>query len=203
MTDKKRVLTAALADKKARKIIWDRIEASTDEKLAPVYRSVAMMKSVGFFDIVDILFYYLALQPDIGEIGAGREFSDLFAKSDCSVGGIAQCWKKDGKGRFPFLRESPWANGPGPMGGTASDAESYQLTNTGFRVTIKEYFLWPESLAEESERNWPRHKQRVEDWIFPKFRRKYNAKKLAAILDFAEAVCELMRRTAAKETQKK
>lgn len=201
MTNMKGALTGALADKKARQTILKKIAASTDEALAPVYRSAAMMKIVGFFDIVDILFYYLALQPDIGEIGAGREFGDLFAKNNYFKGEIAQCWKKDGKERFLFLRESPWAHGAGPMGGTASDEESYRTTHTGFRATIKEYFLWPERLAEESEKNWPRHKKTIEAWIFPKFRRKYNAKKLVAILDFAEAVCQLMRQTAAKKSE--
>jgi len=184
-------LSANLSARKAKEEILRRVAASVDEKLCRAEKHASSMKAVSFHDIMDIVLYFLSLQPDIGRVGAGIKFDELFkgGRFFSSAGVIYRCWEEKADKNFRFYKDAhPWANGPGPMDGTMGPAEHYRVIYPGLRGTIKEYFLWPEALARESVNNWPRYKRTIECHTFPKFRRKYNARKLAAILGFAEDV---------------
>lgn len=206
MENKKERLAASLSDKEVRRNIKKKIAASTDEGLGKgtFWRSAIYMREIQFIEIMNILLYYFSLQPNIGEIGAGVKMRDLFMASDLRAfpgGVVCRCWQKKAPEWFPFYKGCPWANGPGPMDGTMGPAEYFHTIHPGFGDdSVKSYFFWPEELAEESERNWPRYKQCIERMTFPKFRRKYNAKKLAAALDFAALVWQQFSEEAKKRT---
>jgi hypothetical protein len=154
------------------------------------------MRRVDFDDLMDILLYYLSLQPDLGIFAAGIEASNFLWIT------VKDHWQKRASELFPFIETSPWANGSGPMGGSAGDAESYSLRVGLFDQTLLTWFLFPEVLEGEKEKNWPKHKKRIEKMLFPKLRRKYNAKKLDAALIFVGEICDTMRREARQETAK-
>lgn len=197
MTNKKEALTAALADRKARKILLETIAASTDETLGKgrFWRSADYMREIGFTDLMDILLYYLSLQPDLRLIAAKIKAHDFLWKT------VRAHWQKGARKSFPFIKGFPWASGPGPMDGTAGPAESYCLRVGLFDKSLLTWFLWPEELKGETEENWPKYKKKIEDILFPKLRRKYNQKKLAAALTFAEEICEIMRREAREKSE--
>ncbi len=195
---KREELTTDLGDKKARQIILRNIAASTDEGFGKgtFWRSASFVKEFGFADLMDILLYYLSLQPDLCLFAAKIETSDFLWQT------VQKHWQKRAKELFPFINRSPWASGPGPMGGTAGPAESYSLRTGIFDKSLLAWLWWPEELEEESENNWPKYKKHIETMLFPRLRRRYNQKKLEAALAFAEEICETMRQAAAQKNNK-
>jgi len=198
MESKKERLTANLADKKAKQAILKKIAASTDEGLGKgkFWHSAGYMREIGFADLIDILFFYISLRPDLRDFVAGIQASDFVWRI------LEAHWDKRSGELFPFIGRSPWANGPGPWGGTAGPAESYFLMIGFFDKTLLAWFLWPEELKMESYNNWPRLKSRIEKMLFPKLRRRYNQKKLEAALVFAKEICEVMRQKAEQKAVK-
>lgn len=197
MTNRKEALTVALADRRARKIFLERVAASTDEGLGEgkFWHSASYMREIDFVDLMDILFYYISLRPDL------RIFAVQIQASDFVWRILEAHWDKRGRELFPFIGGSPWASGPGPGGGTAGPAESYFLRTGFFDKTLLAWFLWPEELKMESDNNWPKLKDRIEKMLFPKLRRKYNRKKLEAVLVFAKEICEIMWQRPAKKSE--
>ncbi|MBU3901641.1 hypothetical protein KKF25_03280 [Patescibacteria group bacterium] len=197
--DKKMSLTAALGGKKARKTILQKIADSNDETLGKgkFWRSASCMREFGFTDLMDILFYYLSLQPDLRVFAAKIKIEDFMWQT------VQAHWQKRARELFSFMSDkmSPWASGSGPMDGTAGPAESYSVRLGLFEWTLLSWFLWPDELEGERERNWPKYKKKIETMLFPKLRRKYNQKKLAAALTFAEEICEIMRQKAKQKSE--
>lgn len=179
---------------KARTLIERRIKNSKDETLGKgtYFHSRSYLGFIGFPDIMDILLYHLSLQPDLKKIAAGVKMKDFWQET------VQAHWEKRYK-MFPHIKEVPWADGPGPMGGTMGTAEYYLIIYPGvcnpgvYNFSLLEYFRWPGSLADEKRITWPRYKRVIEDRVFPKFRRKKHQKKLAAALDFAEEICQKLR----------
>lgn len=197
MIDEKKSLAVALADKVARTIILEKIKASKDETLGKgkFWRSASYMHEIHFADLMDILLYYMSLQPDLSAFAAKIKADSFLWQT------VQEHWKKRGRKLFPFIRSFPWANGPGPMDGSAGPAEGYLLRVGFYDKTLLEWFLYPEILAKESERNWPKRKKQIEGMLFPKLRRKYNTKKLDVALAFAEEICEIMRQKAKQKNE--
>jgi len=197
MTDGKNRLMTKLADKKARKTILEKIATSKDETLGKgkFWRSASYMHEIGFTDLMDILLYYLSLQPDLRIFAARIKAGDFLWQT------VKTHWQKRGREFFPFIRRFPWASGPGPMDGSAGPAESYSLRVGLFDKTLLSWFLWPEELKGESENNWPKYKEQIENFLFPKLRRKYNQKKLDTALIFAEEICEIMRQATGQKNR--
>ena len=195
---KREELTTDLGDKKARQIILRNIAASTDEGFGKgtFWRSASFVKEFGFADLMDILFYYLSLQPDLSIFAAKIKVNDFLWKT------VRGHWIKRAPELFSFIQHSPWANGPGPMDGSAGPAESYSLRTGIFDKSLLAWLWWPEELEEESENNWPKYKKHIETMLFPRLRRRYNQKKLEAALAFAEEICETMRQAAAQKNNK-
>ena len=173
----------------AREIILQKIRVSTDEKILPMFRGRMVMRYVSFGEVMDILLYYLSLQPDLSSMAEGVKMKDFW------FGVMKEAWINFPAKAFSFIKRNPWANESGPMDGYMGAAEYYLHIHPGFyNMTMCECLLWPEALAGEKEKNWPKHKKLVESQTFPKFRRKWHTKKLAAALDFAEEVCQSLRK---------
>ena len=115
--DRREKLTANLADKKARKIILGKIAVSTDETLGKgkFWRSASYMHEFGFTDLMDILLYYLSLQPDLSTFVAKIKVDIFLWKT------VRAHWQKRARELFPFIRRSPWASGPGWAGSETSN----------------------------------------------------------------------------------
>jgi len=172
----------------AREIILRRIEASTDEKIGRIFRSRAAMRHVSFGEIMDIVLYYLALQPDLTAIAKRLRMNDFWREI------VHPAWKRFSEKSFGFVERDPWVNESGPMDGYMGAAERYLCIQPGFyAMTLCECLLWPEELAGEKDRSWSQYKKHIEGQTFPKFRRKQHAKKLVAALDFAEEICRILR----------
>ena len=198
MIDKQKNLRAELTDGETRRIILEKVTASKDETLGKgkFWRSASYMREINFADLMDILLYYLSLQPDLRAFAAKIKVDNFLWQT------VKTHWQKRARELFPFIKMSPWASRPGPMDGSAGPAESYSARLEFFEWTLLSWFLWPDELKEERERNWPKYKKKIEAMLFPKLCRKYNQKKLDAALTFAEEICEIMRQKVNGKTNK-
>ncbi len=201
-----------------RDIIKAWIRESNDSGLpeGSYWRSSGFMGKIDFSDFMDIVLYRISLDPDMERITLIKTY-DFWGLIEETWKEWRKCLEKAWgyrKTKGPSVQyvgkrvpafwdlDSAWASGSGPLGGTMGAAESYAFLHPGFthHTYLLEFFRYPETLRDKGEYgNWPRYKlYRIEQQIFPKFRRKKHQKKLDIILDFAEEICVKLRERAKK-----
>jgi len=197
MTEKTKVQT----DPKEK--IISLIEKSDDSGLGK--RKSFWLGAVDFSDVIDIVLYYISLQPDLDKIARieSHDFYEALRKVwDIWGEGVKKSWgyrKYDHPcqgyehKRFPkfYDLDSAWQSGPGPMGGTMGAAEHYAYIHPGFlkHKYLILFFSYPEGLPFGAG-NWPAYREHnIKKMVFPKWRRKANKKKLEMVFQLAEMLC--------------
>ncbi len=207
---------------KARSVILEKISQSQDATLGKgkYFHSRSFLHNLDYSDVMDIVLYYISLQDDLDEIAkiSRHDFSDILKKVTREwVDKVEKQWGKVKTPRFYGSKETydhpriweisgAWTPGPGPMGGTMSRAEYYEVLHPGFsqHKYLLLFFRYPEGLSKELCGNWPAYKKhRIEDMTFPKWRRKIHQKRLMTVLDLAESVCQELRKREAVRRIKK
>lgn len=207
-----------MAENKARQIILEKISQSKDESLSKGkhFHSKSYLHHLRYSDVMDIVLYYVSLQEDLAEIAkiTSHAFSDIMEKATKEwVEKVKDRWGKVKTPRFYGSKETydrpriwdislAWTPGPGPMGGTMSSAEHYEVLHPGYEQHryLLAFFMYPPGLSRELCGNWPTYKEHcIENMTFPKWRRKMHGKRLTTVLDLAESVCQEMRRTKPEE----
>lgn len=171
----------------------DKIGKSSDKTLGKGthFHSKVYLGHISFSDFMDIVLCLISLQPDWKEITKINSW-DFYAL-------IRDLWREKQKSIYKIFKVgTPWSPGPGPMGGTMSTAENWAALEAGFLMLdhLLEFFGQPKEMAELSRPScgcWPKYRLGIEKMVFPKFRRKYHAKKLAMILSFGEEVIQKLR----------
>jgi hypothetical protein len=170
-----------------RKTILNLIEESREEDIkGTAFRRDSWMNTIFFSDVMDVVFFYISLQPDLKEI-ARINTSDFYALVEKVWGE----WIKDQKSRAFLGLNSAWSSGPGPIGGTAGPAEMYMFYYPGviqYRYLL-EFFSYPEGLP----RGWSPYRDHMKVMVFPKWKREKSHKKLGSVFRLAQMVCEAMR----------
>lgn len=174
--------------KSAKVVIMDLIQRSDDKTLGSgkYFHSKCYLGKIYFSDFMDMVMYYISLQPDLDGIGKIRisDFSNL----------LKDLWEKKFSEKFYDSFGHPWINNDGYSSGSGID---YFRSNPGLELHsefLLEYFGYPEALKGLSKhRRWPEYKEQMENCIFPKYRRIKHKKMLNAALDFAEDVCQELR----------
>lgn len=185
------------------------IEASADKTLGgkkSMWRSRLYLRNIGFGDVMDVVLYYISLQPDFSEI-ARIESHDFYKLLKNVWGEWKERVKKQwGYGYYEYPLGSgqthktfriydiddAWSSGPGPIGGTMGAAEQYAYLFPGFMQYrhLLPFFSYPE----EVPGGWPSYRERrVKALVFPKWRRKMHGKKLEMVFRLAEMVCQGIR----------
>ena len=195
--------------KEAKELILARMEKSRLPKQS-CYHDKLFLDYIKYDDVMDIVLYYISLQRDLSSIAriSCREFSRILEK-------ITKDWaRKVGKQwggvktpRYHGSRETyyrprienislAWVPGPGPMGGTMSTAEHYEVLYPGFSQFdyLLAFFKYPGGLPDICG-NWPFYKKKVvEATTFPKWRRKKHRERLETVFELAELVCQELRK---------
>lgn len=172
----------------ARSVIVDLIQRSDDKTLGPGkhFRSKWHLGRIHFPDFMDIVMYYISLQPDLDNI-AKIEMSDFFDL-------LKDLWEKKFSDKFYDNFGHPWISDDNSSSGSGVD---YFRSNPGLDLHsefLLEYLKYPEALKELSNHiRWPGYKEQIENFIFPKYRRIKHRKMLNMALDFAENVCHELR----------
>lgn len=170
----------------ARNIMVDLIQSSDDKTLGPgkYFRSKCHLGKIHFSDFMDIVMYYISIQPDLDDIAKIR-MSDFFDL-------LKDLWEKTFSEKFYDNFGHPWINNDDSGSGV-----DYFRSNPGLDLHsefLLEYFGYPEALKGLSKhRRWPEYKEQIENFIFPKYRRMKHKKMLNVALDFAENVCQELR----------
>ncbi|MDD5569494.1 MAG: hypothetical protein PHG23_03745 [Candidatus Pacebacteria bacterium] len=176
------------ADRKLRKKIRELIKESTDEKIhGRAFRDEAWLSKLLFSDLMDVVLFYISLQPDLNEIGKIKT-NDFYRLLE----DVWKKWAADKKNKaFADNFYSAWFAGPGPMDGTAGPAEMYMLYYTGLLHYdyLLVFFRYPEGLPD----GWIPYREHIEIMAFPKWRRENNFKELGKIFNLAEMMCEALR----------
>ncbi|MDO8424777.1 MAG: hypothetical protein Q7S70_02440 [bacterium] len=164
-----------------------------------------------YSDVIDIVLYYISLQDDLDKIARvpTRRFSKILEEETHKW--IKRVEKRWGKVKVPRfygseeLYELPmiwgisgaWTPGPGPMGGTMSSAEDYEILHPGFaqHEYLILFFNYPEGLSKELCGNWPLYRKlHLEETTFWKWHWKIHQDRLLTAFDLAETVCQELRK---------
>lgn len=176
-----------------RETIIKMIEQSTDEGIkGNKYREEEYLQKLLFGDIMAVVFYYISLQRDIDGIGEMHtDYLYHLLKKE------SLCWAENNKD-FELLKLA-WSNESGPMGGTAGDAEMYMSFFPGISTfhNLRNFFYYPKRTGH----GWEAYRDGyVKNYVFPKWRR--NIKKINQVFDFAEIICEEIRKNLKTATDK-
>lgn len=173
--------------KDAKSVLLDLIQRSDDKTLGPGehLRSKWHLGKIYFSDFMDVVMYYISLQQDLDDI-ARVEMSDFFEI-------LKDLWEKEFSDKLYDNFGHPWVNDDSSGLGV-----SYFRSTPGIELHsefLLEYLKYPEALKGLGNyRRWPDHKEQIENIIFPKYRRIKHKKMLNRALDFAEKVCQELRR---------
>lgn len=187
----------AQKESKARKTIRKLIKKSSSKLLGRQSLQKFLLGNIFFSDFMDIVFYYIFLQPDLKTIAniSTRDFYerlkfvwDLWpARLDNTVlNDIYLEWYSDSKD-------------------VMGSAELYATLSPGFRQkdNLLEFFYFPTGIISFCNTgNWPLYrKEIIKKKTFPKFRQPENYAKLEVIFDFADDLCERLRKIAANKKE--
>jgi len=161
------------------------VKESTDDGIkGEIYKREEYLKEIRFGDIIDIVLLYISLGSDLEAFGRINtiDFRALLKKEWF-------CWTKNNND-FQLLN-SAWACDSGPMGGTAGTAEMYMSYFPGITMHEKlgHFFFYPIRFDHSWEGYRDKH---IKIYVFPKWRR--NIKRIDKVLDFAEIICQEIRK---------
>lgn len=170
-------------------IIRRKVGKSTDNHLSKFDKNRESLRRISFSDCMDVVLYVFSLQKDLGKLAQINPHALMSL--------IEKEWSNDGAMMEIIRLSSPWSSGPGPMGGTMSEAEHYTVLHPGMSQhgTMLEFFRYPEELADTWKAgNWPSYRRHhIEHQTFPKFRREYNRGKMETILGFSANILKKLR----------
>jgi hypothetical protein len=167
------------------------------------------MERIVFGDVIDVVLYYISLQPDMKKICLmdSHKFYELlektmkqWAETDKKAWGrgyynsyYPSDQKKEKHDLIYDVAFHAWYSGPGPMGGTMGPAEHYAYLEAGFlqHDNLLILFTYPKEMADKGGTgNWPSYrKHNIERFTFPKWRHEMHAKRLEAVFHLAEMIC--------------
>jgi hypothetical protein len=169
------------------KIIIGLIQESKDENIrGKAIREESWLQRITFSDVMDIVLFYISLQPDVKNIGKIKSI-DFYHL-------VEHTWKQwiaDKNNRAFIELNSAWSNGPGPMDGTAGPAEMYMYYHPGMlgHKRILEFFYCCD--------NWTSYLEHMKIMVFPKWRRENNLKNISSVFHLAEMICSATRKEVA------
>lgn len=156
-------------------------------------------------DILDIVLYYVSLQPDVAEFYSMdswrfRDLLELAWKQWMKTAEQAWGWKQY---EYPIgsgqTHRAPRFNEIDTVRQGSSDSmpgiEQYAVIEAGFCLNnfLGAFFAYPKGIP-YCTGNWPAYRDgHIERTVFPKWRKKQNANKLEAVFKLAELVCSQMR----------
>lgn len=175
-------------DVNERKTIRKLIKESKDEDIrGAAFRKESWLSRICFDDLMDIVLFYISLQPDIKVIGKtkGFDFWQLMKN-------VWMQWIADKKNKVFLDLNSAWYAGPGPMDGSAGPAEMYMMYCPGVvnYNYLSAFFFYPEELPD----GWSSYRNHMKIMVFPKWKRENNYKNLPLVFNLARMACEAMRK---------
>lgn len=185
-------------ESKPRKIIRKLIQKSREKTLSEPPH-IFHPHMITFSDFMNIVFYYIYLQPDLKVI-ANISTLDFYIR----LRFVWDLWpaRFDGAG-LGDIYIAWFSSSKDEMG----SAEHYAILSPGFRQkeNLLEFFLLPEYVKLATKAwNWQFYKKAIIEKItFPKFRRKINSDKLDIIFEFADDLCERLRKIAKFKNERK
>jgi hypothetical protein len=171
-----------------RKTIVSLIQESRDEDIkGAAFRKESWLSRIDFSDVMDIVIFYISLQPDIKVIGKTKTNDFYHLMKD-----VWMQWAEDKKNKVFSDLSSAWYSQAGPMDGYAGPAEMYMMYHPGLLhyKYLLEYFFYPEELPG----GWSSYRDHMKIMVFPKWRREKNYKKIPLVFNLAGMACEAMRK---------
>lgn len=171
----------------ARKTIITLIQESRDEAIqGTAFRQESWLSTIRFSDVMDIVLFYISLQPDLNQIGkiTSNDFSRLVEK-------IWKEWIAEKKNEISLDLYGAFSPGSGPMDGSAGPAEMYMMYHPG--ICHYKYLLVFFSYPKELPSGWLPYREHMKIMVFPKWRREQNFKNLSKVFNLATRVCAAMR----------